>query len=341
MKRFPSTCGFTFLAFLATCPGATGQSERGSGSRISSLKITVFVRAASGSPAPVGINVRLEAEPGGIVDQQMTDSTGKVTFAPKSFTNYAVTIHELGYRDVRQRVDLSNEPTAAVSVTLVPIAGQDASKSPPRGEADRAISVVDLNIPGPAMKEFDAGRKLLQEKRDVPGSIGHFRKATELYSGFTQAYVMLGLVYLQDQKLKESQAALEQAVQLDPKSSAGYLTLGACLNQQKDYAGAEKALLTGLGIAPDSPEGHYELAKTYWAQHRWQHAEPHVQKAEELQPQVPGVHVLMGNVLLQKRDTPGALKEFNEYLRLDPQGSMSGSVRAMVSKLEKASSANP
>jgi len=33
---------------------------------------------------------------------------------------------------------------------------------------------------------------------------------------------MLGLVYLQDQKLKESQAALEQAVQLDPKSSAGY-----------------------------------------------------------------------------------------------------------------------
>ena len=337
MKRL-LICEFTFFAFLAACPGAIGQHV--SGSRVSSLKITVFVRAASGSPAPVGINVRLEADPGGLVDQQMTDSTGKVTFAPKSFTMYAVTIHELGYRDVRQPVDLSHEPTAAVSVTLVPLAGQDASKSPPRGEADRAISVVDLNIPGPAMKEFDAGRKLLQEK-DVPGSIGHFRKATELYSGFTEAYVMLGLAYLQGQRLKESQAALEQAVQLDPKSSAGYLTLGACLNQQKDYAGAEKALLTGLGLEPESPEGHYELAKTYWAQRRWQEAVPHAETAEELQPQVPGVHVLMGNILLQKRDTPGALKEFNEYLRLDPQGSMSGSVRAMVSKLEKASSANP
>jgi tetratricopeptide (TPR) repeat protein len=162
-----------------------------------------------------------------------------------------------------------------------------------------------------------------------------------LYSGFTQAYVMLGLAYLQDQKLKESQAALEQAVQLDPKSSGGYLTLGACLNQQKDYAGAEKALLTGLGLEPDSPEGHYELAKTYWARHRWQDAEPHVQKAEELQPQVPGVHVLMGNILLQKRDNAGALKEFNEYLRLDPQGSMSGPVRAMVSKLQGTSPARP
>src|ERR1700738_3683095 len=116
MKRFPSICGLTFLAFLAACPGAVGQSAR-SGSRVSSLKITVFVRAASGSPAPVGINVRLEADPGGLVDQQMTDSTGKVTFAPKSFTTYAVTIHELGYRDVLQNVDLSNSPTAAVSAS--------------------------------------------------------------------------------------------------------------------------------------------------------------------------------------------------------------------------------
>ena len=303
----------------------------------SALKITVFVRSASGSPAPVGINVRLEADPGGLVDQQMTDSTGKVTFAPKSFTTYAVTIHELGYRDVLQRVDLSNSPTAAVSVTLVPIADHDASKSPPRGETETVISAVDLSIPGPAIKEFDAGRKLLQEKHDVPGSIGHFRKATELYSSFTQAYVMLGIAYLQDQKLKESQTALERAVQLDPKSSAGYLTLGACLNQQKDYVAAEKALLTGLGLKPESPEGNYEVAKTYWAQHRWQEAMPHAEKAEELQPQVPGVHVLMGNILLQKRDNAGALKEFSEYLRLDPQGSMSGPVRAMVSKLERAS----
>src|SRR5258708_34891014 len=101
------------------------------------------------------------------------------------------------------------------------------------------------------MKEFDAGRKLLQEKHDVPGSIGHFRKATELYSGFTQAYVMLGLAYLQDQKLEESRAALEQAVQLDPKSSAGYLALGGCLNQQQDYAREEKALLTGLRLYAD------------------------------------------------------------------------------------------
>ena len=60
-----------------------------------------------------------------------------------------------------------------------------------------------------------------------------------------------------------------------------------------------------------------------------------VNKAEQLQPNVPGVHVLMGNILLQKQDRGGALKEYHEYLRLDPNGPMSEAVRGVVSKLEK------
>jgi tetratricopeptide (TPR) repeat protein len=226
-------------------------------------------------------------------------------------------------------------PTGAVSLTLVPLAKVERAE-PPSGATDHAVSVASLNIPEQAKREFATGQRLLQTSRNPSGSIGHFRKAIQLYDGFTEAYVMLGLAYLRDQKLEESQKALERAIQLDAKSSAAYLTLGACLNQQKDYAGAEKALLAGLGLDSESPEGHYELAKTYWAQRRWQEAMPHAEKAEELQPQVPGVHVLMGNILLQKRDNAGAIKEFSEYLRLDPEGSMSGPVRAMVSNLQKA-----
>ncbi len=333
MRHFSSIRGLWLLALVAVCTSTQAQHEKRP--MRSALRISVIVRAFSGSPAPAGINVRLEADPGGLIDQQMTDSSGKVTFLPKAFTTYALTIHERGYRDVSRPVDLSHTPTAAVSITLVPVPDQD-DVTAPSGEKGNLVSAADLSVPGPAKKEFDAGQKLLEEKHDVRGSIGHFRKATELYSSFTQAYVMLGLAYLQDQKLKESQAALEQAVQLDPKAGAGYLTLGACLNQQKDYAGAEKALNRGLELEPESPEGQYELAKTYWAQRRWQEAEPHALKAETLAPNIAGVHVVMGNILLQKRDNAGALKEFNEYLRLDPKGSMSDAVRAMVSKLEKA-----
>ena len=339
MKRFALMGSILLLVLIAWSLELQAQSDKTP--MRTALRISVFVRVASGSPAPLGINVRLEAEPGGLVDQQMTDSTGKVTFIPKALTTYVVVIHERGYRDAVGHVDLSQTPTAAVSITLVPVKSEDDSKSTPSGETGGLVSALDFKIPDPAKKEFDAGQKLLQDKHDLSGSIGHFRKATELYDGFTQAYLMLGLAYLQDQKLKESQTALERVIQLDPKSGAGYLALGGCLNQQKDYPAAEKSLLQGLDLEPESPEGHYEIAKAYWAQHRWQEAEPHARKAEALQPQVPGIHVLMGNILLQRRDSPGAIKEFNEYLRLDPQGSMSGPVRTMVSKLEKAAPANP
>ena len=210
-------------------------------------------------------------------------------------------------------------------------------KEPAPGPGDHAsmISAADAAIPEAARNEFDKGRKLLEENHNASGSVEYFQKAIKDYQKFPQAYTLLGLAYLQQQKLPESKAALEQAVQLDPQAGPAYITLGGCLNQMKDYPGAEKALVKGLEILPDSPEGNYELGKTYWALHRWQQAEPYAVKAVKLQPNVPAVHVLMGNILLQKQDAAGALKEFNEYLKLDPHGPMSDAVRTMTAKLEK------
>lgn len=318
--------------FLTLNSSLNAQISNEKGPMRSAARILVFVRLASGSAAPAGITVRLNADPGGLVDEQMTDSGGKVTFIPKAFTTYVVVVHSAGYQDAERHVDLTRTPTAAALIELHPIPGdQGAGLETGQG----LTSVLELSIPEAARKEFEQGQKLLEERHDASASIGHFQKATKLYDHFPQAYLMLGLAYLQSGKQKDSQIALERAVELDPNSAAAYLTLGACLNQQKEYPGAEKALLRGLELGPESPEGHYELAKNYWAQRRWQEAEPHALKAETLAPNIAAVHVVMGNILLQKRDNAGALKEFNEYLRLDPKGSMSDSVRTVVSKLEK------
>jgi len=134
------------------------------------------------------------------------------------------------------------------------------------------------------------------------------------------------------------QAALQQSVTLDSKSAPAYLALGAVFNQEKKYEDAEKALTRGLEINPAAGEGQYELAKTYWALGRWQDAEPHALKAAALQPAMAPVHVLLGNIALRKRDAPGALKEFQEYLRLDPKGPMAEGTQAMVKKIQDSMS---
>lgn len=300
------------------------------------MRITVYVRAANNSAVGPGVNVRLDASPGGFIDEQRTDSSGKVTFIPKALTTYVVIIHERGFKEVVKPVDLSLTPSAAVSVQLIPLPGQPTELPTRNSEPGGLVSAHELGVPEAAKREFDAGQKLLQESHNASKSIGHFRKAVQIDDHFSQAYVLLGLAYLQEKNLKDSQAALQKGVQLDPQSAAGFITLGACLNQQKDYPGAEKALTRGLELESESPEGQYELARTYWATRRWQAAEPHALKAESLQPKLPGVHVVLGNIYLQKRDNTAALKEFNEYLRLEPQGPMSEGVRTMIAKLEKA-----
>jgi len=44
----------------------------------------------------------------------------------------------------------------------------------------------------------------------------------------------------------------------------------------------------------------------------------------------------IGNILLRQRNPQGALHEYQEYLRLDPDGSMAPGVRQMIEKLQKS-----
>jgi len=115
--------------------------------------------------------------------------------------------------------------------------------------------------------------------------------------------------------------------------------LGILENQQKDYPGAEKSLIEGLKLNWESPQGHYELARTYWAIGRWQQAEPHALEALRIQPTMAPVHVLLGNIALRKQDAPGALAQFQDYLKLDPNGPLAEPTRAMVKKIEEAMNA--
>ena len=95
--------------------------------------------------------------------------------------------------------------------------------------------------------------------------------------------------------------------------------------------------MEGLKLDQESAHGHYELAKTYWTLGRWQEAEPHAFKAAALEPRMAPVHVVLGNIALKRQDADGAIKEFQEYLRLDPQGPMADAVRDMVKKIQSAS----
>ena len=146
----------------------------------------------------------------------------------------------------------------------------------------------------------------------------------------------MGLAYTAQQQWKDADSSLRKAIELDVASAPAYMALGELQFRQQDYAGAEKSQLKAVELAPESADAHLGLARTYWAIGRWQDADPHAAKVVQLKPDNAGAHVLMGNISLRKRDGAGALKEFQEALRLAPDSPMAPGIREVVKKIEAA-----
>jgi tetratricopeptide (TPR) repeat protein len=296
----------------------------------------VQVRYADGRPAPRDIQVRLEAAEGGAEADLDTIQGGKCQFRLSNSGVYIVRISNLGFKEVSARVELINSPRAYVTLDLIPLNKEAIPEvSVPRVDPADVVSVKDLSIPEPARLEFSKGEDAMRAK-DADESVKHFQKAIKLYDAYPQAYRMLGNAFLQNQQWPEAEAALKKSIELQPDLAPAYFDLGALRNQTKNYTGAEESLKKGLELTPDATVGKYELAKTYWALGRWQDAAPLAADTVRALPDLAAAHVLLANIRLKLRESPVALHEYQEYLRIEPQGAMAPQVREMVEKLQKA-----
>jgi len=334
MFRTPTRLSLSLLLFclFASCLPA----QRPSGGRASGGIIDVQVRYADGRPAPRDIHVRLEAAEGGAEADLDTIQGGKCQFRLSNSGVYIVRISNLGFKEVSARVELIDSPRAYVTLNLIPLNKESIPEVsiPPADPAD-SVSVKDLAIPEPARLEFSKGEDAMRAK-NADESVKHFQKAIKLYDAYPQAYRMLGDAFVEKQQWPEAETALKKSIELQPDLAPAYFDLGALRNQTKNYSGAEEALKKGLELTPDATVGKYELAKTYWGMGRWQDAAPFAADTVKALPDLAAAHVLLGNIRLKLRDAPGALREYQEYLRIEPQGAMAPQVREMVEKIQKA-----
>ncbi|HEX2330939.1 MAG TPA: tetratricopeptide repeat protein [Candidatus Angelobacter sp.] len=298
-----------------------------------------------GRPAPEGIQVLLDTAPSrdqavagsGEIDRTLTNSSGKfifprITSMDRGNTKlFAVTVRLRGYQDAVQIVDLS--------VSLHGYASLDLHRTEPanRGPKPGGVFISAHQPSSPEAQEALAkGEDLLLVKHDPKASIEHFKKLTKLDPKYTTGFLLLGTAHMQLQEWPDAHSAFEHASKLEPKNPEAWLGVGAALDSEKDFSGAQKALAKSLELQPNSPEANYEMARSYWGTGDWQRAEPYARKALELNRTFAPPHVVMGNIYLRHRNADAALGEFQEYLRLDPQGQFAPGVKEMIAKIHQA-----
>jgi tetratricopeptide (TPR) repeat protein len=224
----------------------------------------------------------------------------------------------------------SQESSSAATRATQPAQAVQPTPIPPAAEAHKRRSIPEVED---AMAK---GQELLFKKHDPRASIDEFKRAAKLDPWYGQAYMLQGLAQMQLQQWSDAQWAFEEAAKVEPGNAKAYLGAGSALNEQKNYLEAQKALQHSLEIHPDSAEAHYELARSLWGMGKWQAAEPHVRQAIAINKDYAGPHALMGNIYLQQEDAEAALAEFQECLRLDPEGSLAPSVKEIIAQIKKA-----
>jgi tetratricopeptide (TPR) repeat protein len=320
---------FAAAAFLSIA--AHTALAQGGNSRAPALPAQIHgqVRYARGGGPAFNILVMVEKFSGGVAAQDTTDHNGKFFFSGLTREQFIVRIHTPGFRDVQQWVELNTNLDQYLMLTLEP---DGSNVAPADGNGG---GLIDANVPAKAQEEFTKGCDTFKGGNHEEGIL-HLEKAIKILPNFLEAHLMLGAAYIETHQLEKAENTLRRALELSPKKADPHFTLGEVYRQQKKYAEAEKTLLAGLKMDDNSWRGHLVLGRVYWDMGKIAQAGPHVGRALQIKPDLAEGHLLGGDILLRARQAENALVEFEEYLRLDPNGQYVPQTRELVAKIKKA-----
>lgn len=252
---------------------------------------------------------------------------------------------------------LEASPSQSSAIESHFAAAQEAQRDQDYATAEREYQAVIAIAPDFAEVHMNLG--LVYQLQDQPAkAMPEFLRALKLKPGLVGANFFLGVDHC---KLGEGAKAipyLNAAIQSDPQRIDTWLWLataqemtgqlpaevttldGVLQTQPKDvdalyrlgtaYEKLGKQEVSRLReAAPGSPRSEQLLAESYAASIEWPSAVIHYQNALAKAPDLPGLHVELGEVFLHAGKVTNASEEFAAELNTDP-----GSLRALVRRGE-------
>jgi tetratricopeptide (TPR) repeat protein len=190
-----------------------------------------------------------------------------------------------------------------------------------QGKIDDAIAELQsVAVTHPDAKGLDLELGIAYYKKsDYVKAISYLKKAVILDPSNGEAEQLLGLSYYLNGYPAEAIPLLERVQTWYPRSNvdASYI-LGICYIQTKDYPQARKAFAKMFDVPPDSAASYLFTARMLLRQEFDTVAEEYAQKATTLDPKLPLIHFLLGELYLFKSRIPEAIAELQKELVINP-----------------------
>ena len=196
-----------------------------------------------------------------------------------------------------------------------------ARKLMQQGKIDEAIAdlqSIQASNPGAKGVDLELGAAHYK-KSDYPKAIEYLKRALESDPNNGEAVQLLGLSYYLGGHPADAIPLLDKVQGWYPRANvdAAYI-LGICYIQTKDYPHARAAFARMFDVPAESAAAYLFTARMLLRQEFDPVAEEYAQKAANLDPKLPLVHFLLGELYLYKSRIPEAVAEFQKEIAINP-----------------------
>ena len=210
-------------------------------------------------------------------------------------------------------------PTRPWSSDASPFA--ESRKLVQQGRVDDAIAAlqkIEAQDPGTPGLDLELGTAYYK-KSDFPKAIQYLKKATAEDANNQEAVQLLGMSYYAGGHPAEAIPLLEKVQGWVSRANVdSYYILGICYVQTRNYDHARTAFGKMFNVPADSAAAYLFTARMLLRQEYDPVAEEYAQKAVALDPKLPLVHFLLGELYLYKSRLPEAISEFQQELAINP-----------------------
>jgi tetratricopeptide (TPR) repeat protein len=144
-----------------------------------------------------------------------------------------------------------------------------------------------------------------------------YKQAVEVDPRYSDAYLSMGDAYMSAGKYKEGFAAYRQAIAASPSNADAFYSLGAAYNDMGQFGDAFKPFVTAISLRPDFAEAHYGIGFAYLRLENFKDALIYLRRAVRLAPDYADAHLALGLTYLGLRDSKAAEAELKILTGLD------------------------
>jgi Flp pilus assembly protein TadD len=199
------------------------------------------------------------------------------------------------------------------------------------------FSGTSMYAPKDARKAYEKGKEAAK-KQKWPEAEKELQKAVDIYPKYAVAWYELGMVSQAQKKVDEAKKAYAQSLAADGKYISPYSQLAWIAALEKNWKDAAEYTDKLLKLNPYfSPDAYYVNSISYLNMQNLDRAEEGAREALKLDDKHrnPKINQLLGVILAQKQDYPGAAENMRTYLKLAPNANDATSVKQQLTEVEK------